>query len=151
MAQRRCPCSPHSTTAHDSVWIGSWIPDIKHNYMNAKNCELEQKYINAHDKASLGSILGVGISFILCVIKAVTINSIDAGSSTGVSNKVTAIGYIATNDIACSTIQEGIQDQHKQFFVDFSLWQSLVLALSSLQLQSISQRRIKYTYNNDTG
>ena len=119
--------------------------------MNAKNCELEQKYINAHDKASLGSILGVGISFILCVIKAVTINSIDAGSSTDVSNKVTAIGYITTNDIAYSTIQEGIQDQHKQFFLDFSLWQSLVLALSSLQLQSTSQRRIKYTYNNDTG
>ena len=40
---------------------------IKRNYMKAKNCELEQKYIDAQGEASLGSIVGVGISFILGV------------------------------------------------------------------------------------
>ena len=69
--------------------------------MKANNCELEQKYSDAYGKAGFGSIVGVGISFTLGIIKAVTDNSIDAGSSTGASNEVTAIGYIVTNIIAC--------------------------------------------------
>ena len=64
------------------------MQDIKHKYMKAKKDELKQKCIHSQGNASLASIVGTGISFILGDIKCVTSNSIDAGSYAKISREM---------------------------------------------------------------